>query len=293
MKAELAATVLRLPDGRELGYAEYGDPKGTPVFGFHGTPGSRLQLAPVAEAARRLGVRCIAPDRPGSGLSDYDADRRIVDWPGDVAAIADYLGLERFGVLGISGGGPYAAVCAHALGPRLLGAAIVSGVAPLHDDDALAGAMPANRLIFRLARRSALLVWPLFAAMVWLQRLAPGFFTRAFARQLPEPDRRALERPEIQEIFRRELVGGSRAAARAAAQEMALFARPWGFRLEEIEVPVQLWQGDLDRNVPAAHARLQAERIPKAELHGCPGEGHMLFLDRADEILRAAAGLGP
>ena len=153
--------------------------------------------------------------------------------------------------------------------------------------------MPTNRLIFRLARRSWALVYPLMALMMIVQRLFPNWAMKQFVKQLPEPDRRILERPEVMRVFREDLRRTPRTGARAAAREMALFARPWGFRLEDIKIPVHLWQGDLDRNVPAALAHLHAERIPNSKLHECPGEGHLLVMDRAEEILRVAAGLDP
>src|SRR3954465_14232198 len=122
---------IRLRDGRRLGYAEWGGLGGPPVLYFHGWPGSRLEGRLADEAARGEGVRLIALDRPGMGLSDYQPRRRLVDWPDDVLQLATALGLERFAVLGISGGGPYAAVCAWKLPEQLTRAEIVSSLAPL------------------------------------------------------------------------------------------------------------------------------------------------------------------
>lgn len=290
MAAMRAVTVLRLEDGRELAYAEYGDPGGTPVIGFHGTPGSNLQIGPCDAAARTEHVRLIAPDRPGYGHSSYDPHRRLVDWPRDVAELADHLGLERFGVFGISGGGPHAAVCAHALGPRLLGAAIVSGLAPPDTAGALDHMVTVLRLNFRLARQSSLLVLPSMALMLFMLRHFPDRALDSLLRGLPEPDRRIFARREIADALIQEAKHASPTAARAAAQDFTLFARPWRFRLEDIAVPVHVWHGDLDVNVPVTHGRAQADRIPNAKLHLCPDEGHMLFVEHAPEILRCAAG---
>lgn len=290
MATARAVTVLVLGDGRELAFAECGARDGTPVFGFHGSPGSSRQIELLDEAARAVGVRLIAPDRPGYGQSTFDRNRRLVDWPRDVAALADRLGLGRFGVFGVSGGGPYAAACAHALGERLLGAAIVSGVAPRDVPGFLDGMMPVNRLNFRLARESAALVHPMMALMMFAGRHLGERAMQSMMRSLPECDRRVVARPGIAKAFMADFAASSRTAARAAAQEFALFARPWRFRLEDIAVPVHVWQGDLDVNVPLTHGQGQAARIPKAIMHLCNGEGHMLFIDHAPEILRAAAG---
>jgi pimeloyl-ACP methyl ester carboxylesterase len=290
MTATRGASILRLDDGRELAFCELGDPNGTPVFGFHGTPGSHRMFGPMHTDALRLGVRLIAPDRPGYGLSDYQPERRLSDWPRDVAAIADFLGLAKFGVFGVSGGGPHAAGCAHQLAPRLLGAAIVCGVAETLTKEDARGMMPMNRLITRLARRSRWLVWPLVALMTLVMRFAGERALRSMSRQLPAPDRRVLERPEIRAGFLEEGARLSRTAARATAQDFALFTRPWGFRLEDIATRVDVFCGELDVNVPVAHGRRQADRIPNAKLHHFPEEAHLLVFDHVDEILLAAAG---
>jgi pimeloyl-ACP methyl ester carboxylesterase len=290
VSARVRATVLELPDGRELAFTEYGDPAGIPVFGFHGTPGSRRQNAVLDQPAQRLGVRVIAPDRPGYGLSSFQPYRTLPDWARDVRELALHLELERFGVVGVSGGGPHAAVCGAVFGERLLGCCIVSGIGPIHERAALQGMMASNRLLGRVAQRAPALLRIPMGLQVALMRRWPERALRWLGSQIPEADRRLLERPEVRALFFEDFRRASATAARAAAQDFQVFARPWGFRLEEIEVPVHLWQGDLDRNVPAAHAELQAERIPKAILHRFPGEGHLLFVDRVDEILIAAMG---
>jgi pimeloyl-ACP methyl ester carboxylesterase len=283
-------TVLRLEDGRELAYSEVGDPKGAPVIGFHGTPGSHRQAGLCDADARAAGVRVIAPDRPGYGHSTFDPQRRLVDWPRDVAQLADHLGLARFGVFGVSGGGPHAAACAHGLRPRLLGVAIVSGVAPPDVPDAHENMLRMNRVSFALARQSPLLVWPMMATLLFAMRTFPDRALDGMLKSLPEPDRRILARREVADMFLEEARRGGPTAARAAAQDFALFARPWRFRLEDISAPVHVFHGDLDANVPLPHGRAQADRIPNAKLHLFPGEGHMVYFDHAREILAAAAG---
>ena len=122
---------IRLADGRRLGYAEYGDPEGKPLFYCHGFPASRLEAALLDPSARKAGVRVVAADRPGCGLSDFQPDRRIGDWPGDVVELAGALGIDRFAVVGVSGGGPYALACARKIPQRLTAAAVVCGLGPV------------------------------------------------------------------------------------------------------------------------------------------------------------------
>ena len=290
MTATREATSIRLDDGRELSFSEVGDPNGTPVFAFHGTPGSYRLFGPMDADARRLGVRLIAPDRPGYGHSDYVPDRRLLDWPRDVVAIADFLGLAKFGVFGVSGGGPHAAVCAHQLAPRLLGAAIVCGIAETLTSDDARGMMPMNRLLSALARRSQWFAWPIFALMTLGLRFFGPRLVRSMAKQLPAPDRRVLEQPVVLAAFLEEGRRAGRTTARATAQDFALFTRPWGFRLEDIAIPVDVFCGELDINVPVAHGRRQADRIPNAKLHYFADEAHLLIFDHLDEVLLAAAG---
>lgn len=282
--------VFDLNDDRELAFSEAGDADGTPVLALHGTPGSRRQmLLPDADrAAKSVGVRLIAPDRPGYGLSTFQRGRRLLDWPNDVAALADHLGLETFAVLGVSGGGPHALVCAALLEGRVSRVAVVSGVYQLESPSDAEGMMAMNRLLSAVARRSERAAWPFTAAMARIVQRRPEQAMRLMMRTLPPADVAVLERVESSEAFVSDFRRASPTTARAAAQDMAIFARPWGFDLSEIAVPVDFWQGDADRTVPPAHARRQAELVKTSTLHEVPGAGHFMVLDHLEEILRAA-----
>jgi pimeloyl-ACP methyl ester carboxylesterase len=276
--------VTVLADGRDLGWLELGDPAGMPVFAFHGTPGSRLQLAIDDAPIRAAGLRLICPDRPGYGLSTFQPGRRLVDWPADVVSLADHLGVERFAVMGISGGGPHSAVCAALLGDRVDSAAIVSGVGPLADPRAIEGMMRANQILTALARRRSRALEVVFRLQVSALRRWPSRALDLMVKQLPPADVAILSRPEVRELFIRDAVRSSRTAGAAAVQDFELFARDWGFDLGAIEVPVQIWQGDADRNVPPQHARLLHEAIPGSVLHEFAGEGHLMAFDHFEAI---------
>jgi pimeloyl-ACP methyl ester carboxylesterase len=278
--------VMDLPDDRELAWLELGDPTGPPVFVFHGTPGSRLQVSFDEEPITGAGVRFIAPDRPGYGHSTFHRGRQLADWVSDVSCLADHLEIERFSVVGISGGGPHAAVCARFLADRVVGAAIVSGVGPLVDPEAEEGMIGFNRVATRLARTSMYLVYPPLALSASVFRRWPELALRATSGQLPPSDVEILNRPQVKRAFIEDYRRASSTSALAASQDLALFARDWGFRLEDITVPVDIWQGDDDRNVPVSHGRLQGARIPGSRLHESPGQGHLLVVDCLEEILR-------
>ena len=124
--------IIKLKDGRKLGFCEYGDPKGKPIFYFHGWPASRLSGSETDKAAKKLKIRVISPDRPGFGLSDYKEDRTLLGWADDVLELADQLKIKKFAVMGVSGGGPYSAVCAYKIPERVTKAGIVVGLAPVY-----------------------------------------------------------------------------------------------------------------------------------------------------------------
>ncbi|ACJ00705.1 alpha/beta fold hydrolase [Rhodospirillum centenum] len=287
--------VLRLPDGRLLGYAEYGDPAGPPLLYFHGYPSSRLEagLIPLHH------VRLIAPDRPGYGLSAPKPGRRLLDWPADVAALLDHLGLARAAVLGMSGGGPYAAVCAHALPDRVTATAIVCGIAPPdgegdgtgeRPEDGTgdgpgketdwAGGSPAGFLL-RLGRRPVALRLAAAAVRQVVRStdpLAVATMLRARA-GLPASDR-VLLGPGVGD----RVVAGWREALRSGIagplSDAAIYAAPWGFALEDIRGRVAVWHGTADTTVPLAAGRRFAARIPGATAHFLAGEGHFSLIFR-------------
>ena len=278
--------VMQLPDARELAWLELGRPEDPAVFVLHGSPGSRLQVSFDTHAVEAAHVRFIAVDRPGYGHSSYQPVRRLADWATDISCLADHLSIDAFSVVGISGGGPHAAACARFLPDRVRAVGIVSGVGPLEDPGSEADMMMFNRMVTRLARRSRYLVYPIFSLSVSLFRRWPEASIRATTGQLPPADSEIMSRPDVMTAYIDSYRLAPSTAALAAAQDFSLFSRDWGFRLEEIRPVVHIWHGDDDRNVPIAHGYLQADRIPGAIMHHCRGEGHLLALDRLEEILR-------
>jgi pimeloyl-ACP methyl ester carboxylesterase len=289
MQTTMTDKTIRLPDGRQLGYAEYGDPDGMPLLFFHGTPGSRLQVKGFDSPARDVGVRMVAPERPGHGLSDFQPKRTILDWAHDVEVLADSLHLDRFAAMGISGGGPYVAATAYKLPERVTKAAFVSPAGPLTLPDATTSMLPSGRLLFRLARSAP------WAVNLMMQNLARSmnkperFRKRALSnRRVPAVDIAVLQDDEVWNT----LLAGSREAfrtgTRGATWDFVLCARPWGFRLEEIQVPTFLWHGEADVNAPVSMGRAIARAIPNCQATFVPGEGHLsLARKHMSEILRS------
>ena len=284
-------TTITLGDGRKLGYAQFGDPHGTPVFYFHGFPGSRVEAHLLHDIAARRGVRVIALERPGYGLSDFLPGRTIVDWPADVAEAADTFGLDRFAVIGISGGGPYACACARYLGERLTTAAIVCGLGPVESHDAREPMMHAARLGFFLGRNTPGLLRLVYRGLGSMIADRTENILDAWTHRAPQPDRAVLTDPAMRSMLLATFREAVRSGADGLAHDLILYSRPWGFELEEIAVPVVLWHGEVDATVPPSHGREVARRIHQCRATFYPGEGHFsIAVNHAEEIVQAIMG---
>jgi pimeloyl-ACP methyl ester carboxylesterase len=267
---------VTLPDGRELAYEEYGDPAGEPVLSFHGGLSSRLDAAPAHQAALDLGVRLLSPDRPGIGRSTFQPGRRLLDWPADVAALTDALGIDRFAVMGWSCGGPYAAVCGARMSDRITAVGLLSSAVPLELVGTTKGLARDDRILLFLVRRA-----PRLAAA--LLRVTIGEATerrlyREIRRSFPAVDRAALEeRGSIVDAvaFVKESM---RQGAQGCLQDYRVFGSPWGFDLSEVTVPVQIWEGEEDNTGPPEYRELLLRHLPRAQLSLVPGEGHLSLL---------------
>jgi pimeloyl-ACP methyl ester carboxylesterase len=271
------------PDGRRLAIRDLGEPGAPPVIFQHGFMACRLTGRPAA------GARVITIDRPGIGGSSARPGRTLLDWPDDVAITADFLGLDRFAVLGHSAGGPYAAACAVKLADRVSRLGIACGFAPFGRPGATAGMNP------RMARAV-----PALRRAPWLTRIAAHplprqyrrdaarAFDRQFGRDLPDCDRAALTDPDVLTPLLAAAVEATRQGAGALAAEMRiLFADPWGFDPHEVTTPAQLWYGDRDTVTPPAAGRYLQQQIPGAQLTIFPGEGHLAAFTHWDDIITA------
>lgn len=288
---------IPLPDGRRLGGATFGDPDGVPVLYNSGLPTCRQEAGIFAgEGARRAGVKLIALERPGYGLSDPLPGQSIVGWAKDVENAADALGLDTFYVAGLSGGGPFALACAARMPRRVRRTVVVSGLGPLDRASVLEaglGEAVASSQLFRLlcfvAPRPTL-ACAVFCVTAFLGRQCGGLALRLLTLQLPALDRAVCRRPEVWRGMRRFMLTEpfrEVSGVRRAAEETALYASPWGFRLEDVASEVHLWHGEHDRHVPVEMGRYVAERLPCCTPRFVPDAGHLLVADHAEEIFRA------
>src|SRR5438034_7926661 len=271
---ETIDTTLQLRGGRSLAYAEYGASSGNVLLYFHGGADSRLEARFLAQPAAQAGIRPIGIDQPGIGRSRFQAGRRLLDWPDDVVELADHLRIDRFAIVGISGGGPYALACAYKIPDRLIACGIVGG--EWHNRHVLSFltqflpwlVIPPLGYFFQHEAR----------ARKSLLRLTPHF---------PETDRTSLALPEVTDLLTASFVEAFRQGAKGPAYDGMVVRRPWGFELKEITFPaLYLWHGELDTDVPVAMGRAVAERLAHCKAIYYPDEGHIsLIVNHREEIV--------
>jgi len=278
---------VRRGDGSVIAVEVAGQPGGTPVLFCHGLADSRLSARQFTEAARELGLRLVAPDRPGIGQTDPRRLRRLADWAEDAALVLDALEAGPVALLGVSAGGPFAAACAARLDGRVRSLTLVSALGP--PGWPTRGMAPGQRLALQAARHVPAFGGWFLGRLAVLARRRPGLFLRLATSELPGIDRRALEQPGTREAFLAGYAEAFRHGSRGVAQDLRVLTRPWGFELGSITVPASIHHGDADTTVPPQHARLLTEAIPGAQLHLYPGHGHFSILGAARQMLSAVA----
>ncbi|ART69925.1 alpha/beta hydrolase [Mycobacterium dioxanotrophicus] len=279
---------IAVGDDRQIGFAEFGDPGGRAVFWLHGTPGARRQIPTEARMyAEQNHIRLIGVDRPGIGSSTPHQYDRVLDFGDDLQTIADTLGIDKMAVVGLSGGGPYTLACAAAMPDRVTAAGVLGGVAPLVGPDGIhSGLMDLGATVAPLLQVAGMPIRLAASGLIRLIRPVASPALEIYARMSPEGDRRMLGRPEFKAMFLDDLLNGSRKQLAAPFYDIVVFTRDWGFRLDEISVPVRWWHGDHDHIVPFAHGRHVVSRLRDAQLTELPYESHLGGLGCAEEIMR-------
>jgi pimeloyl-ACP methyl ester carboxylesterase len=259
--------------GRELAYTDIGEPDRPCVLFFHGAPSSRLRLAHLEKQFFAEGIRVVSPDRPGYGRSSPQPGRSMRDWPSDVAALADALGLDRFVVAGHSSGGPYALACAALLPTRVSAAIVLGGVTDMGWPGAWDGYLESEVQLMRVADEEAAIAW-------CLERYgADGSrFLAAAGFEIPKPDEELYADTEIACFLASARAEAFRQGVTGYAQDMVVQSRPWPFDPSVISAPVHVVHGELDTLLPLAHSRHTAELIPGSVLRTIPGHGHFTIL---------------
>jgi pimeloyl-ACP methyl ester carboxylesterase len=266
--------ILELNGGR-IAYDEYGDPAGRPVIFYHGWPSSRSMAEFTDDAARELGVRIISPDRPGIRDSSFVGGRALLDWPKIAGALMDRLSLRRVRLLAISGGAPYAFATGWALPERVEAIAIVSGAPPIADLTDQSGLLRLYRWMLALhARAPCLLRASFHVARPFAAVKMPLRFRPLLLRLLQKMDADALRDSRAFEACYESSRRAWAASSRGVIADAEIYARPWGFRLEEVTMPVRIWHGTKDRTFSFRLAEGVAARLPACELRLIEDAGH-------------------
>jgi pimeloyl-ACP methyl ester carboxylesterase len=279
-----AVGTATVSEGRELGWAEFGHPDGDVVLWFHGTPGACFQVPPtIDEVALQRGFRVIAVERPGTGRSTNHRYHRVRDFAPDIEALVDSLGVDRFAVVGLSGGGPYTLAVANHLPDRVVVASLLGGLGPVRGPDAV---FSYTRLMRFLAPPLELLRTPLGNVLRGVIAVASPVADPVFdlySRLLGFADRPVLGHPQFKAMFLHDLLNAK--DLRSVAHDLALFSRHWGFQLDQVTVPVIVWHGLADVIVPPSHGHHQAARLPHGELRVRAGAGHFAGFAEAGDVL--------
>ena len=239
-------------------------------------------------AAVQRNVRLISIERPGVGSSTRHLYGSLLDWARDVEDFAARLELERFAIIGLSGGGPYVLACAAWMPDRVVAGAVLGGVAPTRGDEASPGGVVG--LANRLAPVLSVLREPLAHGLWLTARLLRPVASQAFdvyIRISPEGDRRIFADPAMKEMLLDDLLRGSRRQLHAPVYDLVLFTRPWGFSLRDLVVPIEFWHGDIDNIVPLAHGKHLAALVPGSAFSIRKGKGHLGGFDAAADVIDA------
>lgn len=275
---------LTLPDGRTIRAFSFGDPEGRPLLYCHGWPGSGLQAALADDAARRFGFRVLSPDRPGIGGSDFVPGRRIADWPATAAAVTGAFGWERFHLLAVSGGGPYALATAAAFPERVRSVTICCGAARPDLILSTEYSYPVYRALRVLHEKAPFLLHGgLQLTRAYFRVVPMSWAFLPFFPFIPPTDRKAVRPRRHRILLARSVAAAFRQPPLGVLHDATRFIEDWGVDLGRIACPVVFHHGAEDRNIPLEAARQTAAEVPGAEFHEVPGHGHyslpLLYLE--------------
>jgi pimeloyl-ACP methyl ester carboxylesterase len=266
---------LSLSNGSAVTLTEYGDAHGAPIFFCHGWPSSRTMAELADDAARELGARIISPDRPGIRDSPLQSNRRLIDWPPLLNEIADQMGIDRFRILAISGGAPYAYATGWMTPARVEKIAVVSGAPPLDELSDYAGLLPIHRRMLQLRSwRPGLLKSLFYLARPLVAMRMPIRLRPLLLKFLQPCDANVLRESRAFDVCFESARQAWRSSASGVMADAEIYAMPWGFPLEEVRAPVALWHGTKDRTFAAWLAKDVAKRLPNCQFHLIEGAGH-------------------
>lgn len=258
---------------------------GKPVFLFHGSPGSRAMRHPDESVASSMGARVITIDRPGYGNSHYSKDRTLLSWTNDISQLADYLKMQEFSIIGVSGGGPHAAACAVSLPSRVDKLSLVSCPAP-YDTVGMSYEMSRQHKVFySLTKKSPWLLRSLLWFSVKTAPTNPDKIREKLKKELTAEELSLFDNPDFMDIVMQDTKIAFQTGVHGCVKDFQLIFGSWGFKLEDIKTQSFLWYGDADQSVPVSMSEYISKTVTNIVTTKCRGEGHLLFFSRWSEIL--------
>ena len=278
--------ILRLDDGRNLAYKEYGVLNGEPVFHCHSVFGCRLELSFNAQQiSEQKAVRLIVMDRPGYGASDPDPKTSFVHWVKDLVQLADHLNIEKFSLSGYAIGGVYALACAHEIPDRLKRVSIISSGDVIESAADFKNTIPLYKMTYQIAKYMPK-VYKFFSTILIKGILSdPDSNIKQFSGKLDQADSEIMR----SEAFRLEmfatLAEGFRQGGKALARDAIQLMHDWSFKPSVINVPMDIWHGTSDFHVPLVVALRLDENVKNSRCFIREGQGHYMFYTHWAEIL--------
>ena len=285
---------VRLADGRRLAFCESGPRGGAPVLYCHGAIGTPLSRSVDLEAiAYDVGVRYLAVSRPGVGGSDPAPGRSVLSFAADVREFADALSVDRFAVVGVSAGGPYALALARELPDRVQRVAVCSSLSPLCAPHRTPGMTWRIRLALASLARTPGCWGALGDAMLPLIKRHPELLSGVIAAHAAASERVRLHQPGERAATSSSFLDAAEdGGVRGMIEDYLTYSRPWGYSPAEVEQEVHLWHGLNDPLVPIDHALVLAATLPRCRAFFDPEEGHHFFRRRLASILAALVDRG-
>jgi pimeloyl-ACP methyl ester carboxylesterase len=285
---------LVLRDGRRLAFTETGPADGAPVLYCHGAIGTPVEATvDLLRIAHDVGVRYIAPSRPGVGGSDPQPGRTVSDFADDVAALADALALERFSLVGVSAGGPYALAIARQLGARVRRVAVCSTLTPYHQPHHTPGLRRRIRLPLALVAGAPNLVCGIGDRVLPILARHPRMIAAVIAAHAAPAERDRLAHDEDGRAASHCFLDAACGGVTGLVEDFLTYAYGWGFAAREVETEVHLWHGAGDPLVPVEHALQLAAELPNCRVFLDPDEGHHFFRSGLEQILAALVAPAP
>ncbi len=279
--------LFNLADGRQMCFQEYGDLDGFPVIYCHGFPASRLEAALIAKSAQSQGIRLIAADRPGMGLSSFCKNRIIPDWKKDLEQLISHLKIKQFSIIGVSGGAPYALSAAYQIQDCVYKVGIVCGLRDLHESVSKKDFGFSESLLINLMYRFPIVTRQLYRFIIGpILKRSPKTVLKILTGSAAQSDMKIFDDQSVLNHYLKLIREAFRQGARGVAWELYLYTHYKVDFLQDYKGRVSFWHGRQDKTVPVTMTEKSVSEIKNCQSYYFENEGHFsLGFHYMDRIL--------